>query len=331
MWLIFSVLAAISFGIRGILYHWTSQQALNRNTLLCGTFFMGALVSLLCSFVFKQEWTASAWVGIQMGLFSFAANASMFKGFKVGKASVVAILTALPAVLVVIGGYLIWGERLNQMQFIAFIIIVSGVLLVRYSNDISFQNLQGAQWGLLALLMFALNDLSAKWSRIMDSPMFPTLFFMFGMGTICFGCWWLWDYRVKLKLVNREIAASRENLSTESQTKIVNSRKEIDDSFATVHLSSNLFRLEPSHQNWSEKKTFLLGMGIGITNAAGMVLILIAFENGIAGLVSAVVAINVLLVLLYTRFVIKEKFTRLELTGILSAFAGILFLRLYGG
>ncbi|MBZ5750560.1 DMT family transporter [Metabacillus rhizolycopersici] len=314
MWLIFSILAAITFGMRGVLYHWTSQQSLNRNTLLCGTFFMGAIISLVCSFVLNQEWAATSLVGIQMGLFSFAANASMFKGFKVGKASVVAILTALPAVLVVIGAFFIWGERLNYMQFIAFIIIVSGVLLVRYSNDISIGNLQGSQWGLLALLMFAINDLSGKWSTILNSPMFPTLFLMFLTGTICFGFWWLRDYKVKNKFVNRELAASKENAATELQTKL---------------------RVKPViskiNNPWTEKRTFLVGMGVGITNAVGMVFILIAFDYGKAGLVSAVVSLNVFLVLLYTRFFIKEKFTRLELIGILTAIAGILFMRLSGG
>lgn len=314
MWLLFSALAAISFGMRGILYHWTSQQSLKRNTLLCGTFFMGALISLVCSFVLKQEWTTTSLVGVQMGLFSYAANASMFKGFKVGKASVVAILTALPAVLVVIGAYFIWGERLNLMQFIAFIIIVSGVLLVRYSNDITIQNLQGSQWGLLALLMFAFNDLTGKWSTILDSPMFPTLFLMFVTGTICFGFGWLRDYKVKNKFVNRELAASSENSTTANQTK---------------QRGNSILSEEKSP--WSEKRTFLVGMGVGISNIVGMIFILIAFEYGKAGLVSAVVALNVFLVLLYTRFFVKEKFTKLELTGIFAAIAGILFMRLYAG
>ncbi|MEW9700511.1 EamA family transporter [Paenibacillus sp. SI8] len=286
MWLIYSVLAAFSFGLRGILYHWTSQQSLNRNVLLCGTFFMGAVISLVCSLAFQQQWTASALIGVQMGLFSFGANASMFKGFAVGKASLVAILTGLPSVIVVIVAFAVWGERLNRMQFLAFVVIVIGILLVRYSNDISLKNLQGAQWGLLALLLFAGNDLSGKWSTMMEAPLFPTLFCMFATGTACFGLWWLKD---------------RQRSKGEASA--------------------------PSR--WNERSTFAIGMGVGITNVAGMILIITAFDHGKAGLVSAVVALNVLIVLLYTRFVLKDKFSRLEQSGLAMAFVGIMMMRLY--
>jgi drug/metabolite transporter (DMT)-like permease len=61
-----------------------------------------------------------------------------------------------------------------------------------------------------------------------------------------------------------------------------------------------------------------------------MMLIITAFDLGKAGLVSAVTALNVLIVLLYTRFVVKEQFTKAEITGIALAFAGILLMRLFG-
>ena len=182
MWLIFSVLAALCFGLRGILYHWTSQQSLNRNVLLCGTFAMGAVVSLACALIWQSEWEVSALIGIQMGLFSFGANASMFKGFAVGKASLVAILTGLPSVVVVLFAYVLWGERLNLLQLFAFVVIVIGILFVRYSNDITLKNLQGAGWGVIALLLFAGNDLSSKWTTLVHASLFPTLFFMFATG-----------------------------------------------------------------------------------------------------------------------------------------------------
>lgn len=289
MWLIYSVLAALSFGLRGILYHWTSQRDLSRNVLLCGAFFMGALISLACSIIYGHSWTLPTLVGLLMGLFSFGANASMFKGFAVGKASLVAILTALPSVIVVSIAFLLWKENLNTMQLIAFIVIVAGILLVRYSNDISLRNLQGAQWGVLALLLFAFNDLAGKWSTMLEAAMFPTLFYMFAMGTCCFGLWWIKD---------RRAAAAKS---------------------------------DSAPARWTEPRTFIIGMAVGITNAVGMMFIVTAFDYGMAGLVSAVVSLSVLLVLLYSRFVVKERFTRLELTGMVTAFVGILCMRLYGG
>ncbi|WP_442788059.1 hypothetical protein [Ferviditalea candida] len=50
--------------------------------------------------------------------------------------------------------------------------------------------------------------------------------------------------------------------------------------------------------------------------------------SGATGLVSAVVSLNVLFILLYTRIVTKEKFTPLELSGIVSSILGILILEL---
>ncbi|MDQ0112346.1 DMT family transporter [Paenibacillus harenae] len=311
MWLTYSVLAAVSFGLRGILYHYTSQKPLNRNLLLFGTFTMGAIISIACALVYSSHWTAGALVGIQMGLFSFGANASMFKGFAVGKASLVAILTALPSVVVVLAAFALWNERLHAMQLIAFAIIVGGILLVRYSNDISLRNLQGAQWGLLAMLLFAANDLSGKWSTILEAELFPTLSYMFFTGASCFGIWWLRDrQRERAKLRQERVAAA------------VGRKAEA----VAVIAATN----ENKDTGWSPKRTFLVGLAVGITNVVGMMFIVTAFDIGKAGLVSAVTALNVLIVLLYTRLVVKEVFSRPELAGIMLAFAGIVLMRLFG-
>lgn len=317
MWLTYSVLAALFFGSRGILYHWTSQQPINRNLLLFGTFSMGFVISLVCALLFGSNWTLSALIGIQMGLFSFGANAAMFKGFAVGKASIIAILTALPSVIVVIIAFFLWNERLNWMQLSLFIVIVSGILLVRYSNDISLKNLQGAQWGVIALLLFAFNDLSGKWSTIMLADQFLTLVFMFGTGSICFALWWLRDVKIE--------RAKRSSMINDSLLTIHGKEAAVEVAQHTPQAAA----LETPEQ-WSNIKTYLIGMGVGITNVLGMIFIISAFEVGKAGLVSAVTALNVLIVLLYTRFVVKDKFTRVELAGIALAFIGILLMRLFG-
>ncbi|MGG4144373.1 EamA family transporter [Paenibacillus algorifonticola] len=339
MWLVLSLLAATSFGLRGILYHWTSQQALNRNALLCGVFFSGALITLVCTLATGTSFTVSSLIGVQMGLLSFGANASMFKGFAVGKASIVAILTALPSAIVVVVAFAVWGETLNMAQLSSFIIIIAGILLVRYSNDITRGNLQGAQWGLLAMLLFAGNDLSGKWSTMMDAPLFPTLVCMFSSGSICFGLWWLRDLRsvraaaAAASQAAQEIAAgaaattlnagitsgARNGTASPSTQPIVSAAAQAANRAGTA-----------DKRSWSFRRTFSVGMAVGITNAVGMMFIVTAFDVGKAGLVSAVTALNVLIVLLYTRFVVKERFSKLETIGISTAFAGILLMRLYG-
>ncbi|MGG4553360.1 EamA family transporter [Paenibacillus humicus] len=294
MWLLFASLAAISFGLRGILYHWSSKQGMDRNLMLFGVFFTGALASLIGSFLFGQNWTLSALTGVFMGAFSFVANACMFQGFAVGKPSIIAILTGLPPVVVVTLAYLLWGETLSLGQMLAFFLIVAGILTVRYSNDLRIGNLQGAQWGLLAMVFFGLNDMAGKMSTRLEAALFPTLFYMFSVGSACFAAWWLIDKNRK-----RKLAVS-----------------------GTYGSSAQLGK-------WNEKQTFFSGMAIGFTNFFGMILIITAFKYGITGLVSAVVAMNVLLILLYTRIFVKEKFRRLEVIGMSICIVGMIALRIF--
>ncbi|MGF7045813.1 drug/metabolite transporter (DMT)-like permease [Paenibacillus sp. DS2015] len=292
MWLLLAALSAICFGLRGIFYHWSSQQGLDRNLMLFGVFFTGAVASVFASFLFGQEWTTSALTGLLMGTFSCVANACMFQGFAVGKSSLIAILTGLPPVVVVVLAYLLWGETLTIGQLFAFVLIVVGILTVRYSNDLRIGNLQGAQWGLLAMLFFGMNDMAGKYSTKLEAELFPTLSFMFIIGSFFFASWWF--------IANKQ-----------SSKKVVSSE--------VVRVKGN---------RWSEKRTFLWGMLIGLTNFFGMILIISAFKYGVTSLVSAVVAINVLMILLYTRVFVKVKFSRLEVTGMAISLVGILALRL---
>lgn len=283
MWLLYSLFAAIAFGIRGSLYHWTSTLGLNRNLMLCGVFVSGAIINVIATLVTGEQWNTASLIGIQMGLFSFAASACMYQGFAVGKPSLIAILTALPPVVVVLVAYLLWNEKLHSMQLIAFIIIIVGILVIRYSNDLSLKNLQGAQWGILTMLFFAANDLSTKWSTMEGANKFPTLTNMFLTGALCFVLIWLLD--------------SRRRGSVPSKL--------------------------------SNPKTIGIGLAVGTTNAVGMILNMYAFGLGITGLVSVIIAMNVVVILLYTRFIVKIPFTKLELIGMCLAFVGVLLIHLF--
>lgn len=309
MWLVLSLLAAVSFGLRGIFYHAASRQQLNRSLMLCGVFCTGAILSLIGIFVYDQAWSTAAVTGMMMGLFSFGANACMFKGFAVGKPSLIAILTALPPVVVVVLAFILWGETLSAWQLLSFIVIVGGILLVRYSNDLSLNNLQGAGWGLLATIFFGLNDVTGKLSTLLGADMFPTLFYMFITGTAAFGLSWLVEER-QAAVTLRAVAGSDERASR------------VVSGVATATEAQGRIR-------WTPRNTFLAGLVVGLTNITGMVFILSAFETGITSLVSAVIALNVLIILLYTRLYLREKFTPLELTGMATAFIGIVMLRLF--
>lgn len=287
MWIIYALLAALFFGARGVMYQWTSRKNLDRNLMLFGVFFVGFIISVSAMLLLKQQW--HAWtdvsVGLALGLGSFAANAFLHKGFSVGKASLISILAGLPPLFVVLLAFLFWNETLTTQQLIGFIIIFVGLYTIRYSNDISFKNLQGAQWGLLAALFFALNDLLGKQSTRLDADMFATLTLMFGFGSLLFAISWL---KKRQQIVQQENRAER----------------------------------------WSNMRTFSCGLVVGLTNVAGMMAILSAFAIGRTGLVSAISAMNILIILLYSRIFLKESFSRQEILGLTTALAGILILRL---
>jgi len=69
-------------------------------------------------------------------------------------------------------------------------------------------------------------------------------------------------------------------------------------------------------------------MFIGISNMVGMILIIPAFRDGVTGVVSAVVAMNIVVVLLYARFYLREKLSRNETIGLLLTLVGIIVIRI---
>lgn len=204
MWIIFALLATVFFGARGIMYQWTSQKKVDRNLLLFGVFFTGFIISILGVTLLDQKWygPADIVVGLALGLGSFAANAFLHKGFSVGKTSLISILSGLTPLFVLGFAFLLWQETLTTLQLVGFFIIFGGLYIIRYSNDISLSNLQGAQWGLLAALFFSFNDLLGKQSTLLEADTFATLTSMFGFGSFLFAMSWL---------VNRKKAISDPN------------------------------------------------------------------------------------------------------------------------
>jgi len=301
MWLIYSLIAALCFGLRGVMYQWTSRKPANRNLMLFGTFFMGALASCAAIVVSEQSWVPASWIGCIMGVLSFIANSAMYRGYAVGKASLVALFTGLPPVVVVCLAYLLWGQTLSALQFAAFLAIVAGILIIRYSSSISLDTLKGIQWAIIALLGFGLNDTTSTWAMRLDAELFPTMFFMFATGSALFGSSWVRERLLAKRHLNTLTGASREESAAAAEKGM-----------------------------WSARRTVGWGMVVGTTNFAGMYFILHAFDQGIAGLVSAVTALNVLIILVYASLFLKERFTLKEAVGGICALAGVMTLHLAG-
>ncbi|MEC0212017.1 DMT family transporter [Paenibacillus ehimensis] len=326
MWFLFAAASALCFGLRGILYQWTSQRPLNRNLLLLGVYASGTLIALVAAAVTGQAWTKPVWIGTLLGLFSFISNAAMYKGYSVGKASLVAMFTGLPPVVVVLFAYVLWGEKLNTAQLAVFVVIVAGILMIRYSNDISLKNLQGAHWGAITMLFFGLTDLSSKQATLIGAATLPTLALMYGTGSLLFAAAWLLE-RKQEAFARAAIRAGCEEAAAGTEA----GPAEAADSMVREAAPANAAGRGPAPalaRGWSPGRTLVWGMFVGITNVCGMILAMPAFAAGVTGLVSVVIAMNVVLVLFYARFGLKEKFSRLESGGLLLALIGIIVLRL---
>ncbi|WP_462410574.1 EamA family transporter [Neobacillus sp. Marseille-QA0830] len=297
MWFVFAVAAAVCFGLRGILYHWTSQRPIDRNLLLMGVYLSGTIITVGVNLFVQQPWSMGALMGVLMGMFSFIANASMYKGYAVGKASIVALFTGLPPLVVMTVAYILWQEGLTPWQFAAFFIVLIGLLLIKYSQDLRLGQLKGVQWGLLTMFFFGFTDVSVKQATLFGASALPALTLMFATGSLMFGTSWALVKSHENK-VRKEVAAASELVNRQVAT------------------------------GWTMGKTVGWGMAVGITNALGMLLIFPAYRDGITGIVSAIVASNVALVLLYARFYLKEDWTKREALGLLMAFFGIILLRI---
>ncbi|WP_409343059.1 EamA family transporter [Paenibacillus sp. MBLB4367] len=322
MWIAYASAAAICFGLRGILYQWTSQKPLDRSLMLFGVYLFGTIVSLTATSITGQPWTEGALMGLVMGLFSYISNASMYKGFAVGKTSLVAIITALPAVVVIVGAYVLWQEKLNFGQIIAFVVILGGIVMIRYSNELSFSNLNGVQWAIIAMLGFAVTDLSSKQATIWNGFTFPTLTLMYGTGTAMFFSTWL---RSVLKArPAKALSVAGRSFQLAAAEAAVSKLAGTDDEEKTAVLPA------VEDDLWPYGKTVVWGMVVGITNISGMVLLMPAFKYGVTGLVSAISAMSVVLILLYARLILRDPFSRMETAGALLTLAGIVVLRLLG-
>lgn len=58
-----------------------------------------------------------------------------------------------------------------------------------------------------------------------------------------------------------------------------------------------------------------------------MMLKLAAFNNGITGIVSAIIALSVVVVLLYARFYLRESMSRMEICGVIIALIGLIIIK----
>lgn len=299
MWLVFAICVAIIYGVRAILFQWSSRKGFDRNLLLLGAYIGAFLLSLILNLLIGQAWNSGALLGIWIGAFAYVSNSSMYKGYAAGKASLIAILIGTSPLVVTTLSFVLWGETMSLGQGLAFVTIFTGVFLISYSNQLSWRHLQGAQWGLLAMLFFGMTDILCKIAVLQGAQTLPTLILMFGTGAILFFATWRWQQAKRSgrgAVQNKELAV-RPALKTVAPP-------------------------------WPIPKTLLWGISIGLTNFLAMIFILPAFKLGVTGLVSAIISGNILLIVLYARVVLKEKLAPTEVFGIVLIFGGVIAIKL---
>ncbi|MNW45383.1 EamA-like transporter family protein [compost metagenome] len=79
--------------------------------------------------------------------------------------------------------------------------------------------------------------------------------------------------------------------------------------------------------HWTISNTLFLGAIVGIINVLAMMLKLAAFHDGVTGIVSAIIALSIVVVLIYARFFLKESLSRTEVYGIVIAIVGLLVIK----
>lgn len=286
LWIIFSITAAVLFGTRAILYQRATRHPLNPNMVLLGVYVAGFLWSLILLFIERPAWSSGAWIGVAMGVFSFTANVAMLRGFAVGKASLIALLAGLPPVVVVLVALVAWDERLTWVQWGAFGLIVLGIAVIRFTKEMREGGLRGAWWGVLTLVAFGFHDLTGKLVTREAAPRLWALLVLFATASL---------------LVLALEAARRTR---------------------TRALPAPSSAPTP----WPLARTLAFGMLAGTLHFFGTFLLMHAFKTGLAGLVSALVSLNVVLVIAYAGIVIRERFTRNTWLGMALALIGVIVL-----
>ncbi|WML44815.1 EamA family transporter [Neobacillus sp. PS3-40] len=131
-WLIRVVLAILSFGVLGILMKTSSYLQINSlNTLIC-MYGGGGIYLAICSITGKEKWLRSeASTGSLVGLISIIGYSSYFYALQTGTASIVFPIVSLNCLVVVLGGYWFFREKLKVYQVIGVFSAILGIVFTK--------------------------------------------------------------------------------------------------------------------------------------------------------------------------------------------------------
>ncbi|WP_244188365.1 EamA family transporter [Paenibacillus kribbensis] len=147
----------------------------------------------------------------------------------------------------------------------------------------------------MAIIFYSFTDLSSQQALLYGVSILPVLTMMFTTSTLLF-------FGAFLVIKNRQRPSSAS---------------------VNIHKPKEIAKKNP----WTISKTLFLGTGVGLVNVLAMMLKLAAFNNGITGIVSTIIALSVVVVLLYARFYLRESMSRMEICGVIIALIGLIIIK----
>ncbi|MNW45382.1 EamA-like transporter family protein [compost metagenome] len=101
------------------------------------------------------------------------ANTFLYKGYAIGRASVMAFFSGLTPVLVALLAALLWEETLTLTQLAGFCIIVLSLIVIRLGSRLHTGTYQGWQFGLVAIILYSFTDLLLKQALLYGVSILP--------------------------------------------------------------------------------------------------------------------------------------------------------------
>jgi len=172
-WLFFTILAALSWGVWGVLSKFISDDVSPFTNQILFTIGMLSTIPFIAKRCKAKEFSYKGIIlGFSAGILAILGNISVFQSFGTGGlAAVVIPFTNLYPLVTIIIALLIFKEKLNWLNVIGVLIVIpaiillSGKILVFKDPLAFFSNLKLEAWlifALIAMLLFGLFSASQK-------------------------------------------------------------------------------------------------------------------------------------------------------------------------
>lgn len=175
MWLLFAVLATLSFGAFNLILKHTSGNREHYPVVLLGLYGTGTVTSLAFG-----GWGFSLDVvilGLVSGLFSLAGDVFLLRAYDQGPISLISPIVSSNAVIVVGVSILLYGESLSMIQAAGAGLLILAIFLIRFQPGVPVGNIyRWFPWALSCFACFGIANLVYKIAGELGTPLYPIVF-----------------------------------------------------------------------------------------------------------------------------------------------------------